>query len=266
MYTMVLEEGTLWTRFKEAFLGEVWIDVAGLIFGWAFIFQNPGIAALRCLRVFRFFWYSEFYRAKKGTMLYPVTFFAHVVVQYLEKVGEELFTTSKSKGGVVVLGFFFFLAYIMAVAVWIYTAPFALMAPEGGNECDTLLHCFLIMLRLTFFDGSGFDFVLSVMDFGDGGLAVLLILYMCLSAFVLLNGLIGIFGSAFASAIEEEDDEDDEDDKDEEKAKETQELELKQTEKEHDPKDLASTLSRVEAMCVQLKADLTELKSRLPRQ
>jgi len=42
------------------------------------------------------------------------------------------------------------------------------------------------------------------MDYGNGGWAFLLILYMCFSALVLLNGLIGIFGGAFSEATQED--------------------------------------------------------------
>jgi len=230
----VMPEGSLLHRFREAFLSEVWIEVVCLIIGWSLIFRDPGMAALRCFRVFRFVWYSEFYRAEKGSIFYPITFFSHIVLQYLEKLGHELFTTD-SKGGIVVLGFFFYMAYIYGVAFWQRTQVLTLAAPEAasGNECDTLQHCFLIMLRLTFWDGSGFDFLLSLMDVdGNGGLVSLLFLYMCISAMVLLNGLIGIFGGAFASATDEVD-----------KGEET-----------------LLALERVENLCKKLDADVTALK------
>jgi len=88
------------------------------------------------------------------------------------------------------------------------------------------------MLRLTFWDGSGFDYLKSLMDNGSKELVSLLILYMCVSAMVLLNGLIGIFGGAFQAATVEED-------------------EVEETEK---------TLERVEQLCKQLSADVADLK------
>jgi len=114
------------------------------------------------------------------------------------------------------------MAYILGVSFWLRTSNLPLVSPEGGpngtlSECDSLQHCFLIMMRLTFWDGSGFDFLKSVMDYGDQGLVTLLILYMCISAMVLLNGLIGIFGDAFSGATEDDDDDDDDDDKKEKK-------------------------------------------------
>jgi len=231
--TMVaMPEGSVLERFKDAFLPELWIEVVCFIIGWSLIFRDPAMAAFRCFRIFRFVWYSEFYRAKKKSLLYPLTFFCHTVLQYLEKLGEELFTTS-SKGGLVVLGFFFYMAYIFGCAFFQSTASFPLISPEGGNQCDTLPHCFLIMLRVTFFDGSGFDYLKSLIDNGNNDLVALLILYMCISAFVLLNGMIGIFGGAFASATEEVD-----------QAEETM-----------------KAIERVEEMCKQLESNIAALKS-----
>jgi len=230
--TMIaIPSGSLFERFRDAFLPEVWIEVFCFIIGWALIFIDPAMAALRCFRVFRFVWYSEFYRANKGSIFFPITFLSHIVLQYLEKIGQELFTTT-SKGGVVVLGFFFYLAYILGVAFWQKTVNFNLMSPENGNECDTLAHCFLIMVRLTFWDGSGFDFLKSIMDYQQGGLAVLLFFYMCISAMVLLNGLIGIFGGAFASATDEVD----------------------------QGEETMKALERVEQLCKKLESDIAELK------
>jgi len=199
-----IPEGSVFTRFREAFLPEMWIEVVFFAIGWSLIFRDPGMAAIRCFRILRFVWYSEFYRAKKQSILYPITFFSHIILQYVEKIGQELFTTN-SKGGIVVLGFFFYMSYIFGVAFWQKTLTLPLVSPEGGNECDTLPHCYLIMLRLTFFDGNAFDFLKSVMDNGNNELVTLLVLYMCVSAFLLLNGLIGIFGGTFASATEEVD-------------------------------------------------------------
>jgi len=239
-------ELSLYGRFRDAFLPEVWIEVVSFGLGWGLLYHEPGMASLRCFRVFRFVWYTEFFRAEKGRPSYIITFFCHIVLQYLEKIGQELFTTS-SKGAVVVLGFFFYMAYVMAVAFWQTTANWALVSPEGGpngtlSECDTLPHCFLIMLRLTFFDGSGFDFVKSLIDYPNGGLVTLLILYMCVSAMVLLNGLIGIFGGAFADATVDD------------------EKEVAEKEEKDRNKEVSGALERIEQLCLKLDADVANLK------
>jgi len=260
---VVMPNGTtLRKRASAALLPEVWIEVIALILGWVLIYADSSMAPIRCFRVFRFVWYSEFYRAKHGSPFYVITFFCHLVLQYLEKLGKELFTTTNSKGGVVVLGFFFFMAYVMGVILWLKTGNMAIPSPEGGttglvSECDTLLHCFLIMLRLTFFDGSGFDFVKSLMDVGSSGLVVLLIIYMCISALVLLNGLIGIFGGTFVAATEDDDDDDEDEEKDDEEKKGTIELKVKEVDV-----DVAATLDRIERLCLKLQGDIDQLKHR----
>jgi len=284
-------------RFWNALLPEVWIEIFSFAMGWGLIFQQPAFAVLRCFRVFRFVWYSEFYLAKKGSPFFPLTFLCHVVLQYLKKIGEELFTTS-SKGAVVVLGFFFYMAYIMGVAFWQQTAYWTLLSAEGGpngnvSECDTLPHCFLIMLRLTFWDGSGFDYLKSVMDYGtpmSKGMTALLILYMCFSAMVLLNGLIGIFSAAFQAATKDDDDDDDKDsdekgsdddekggddkkkeekeDFDEEEKKDDKKKKKKKKEKEVEmaemnPESILKTLKSVEQLCKKLEADIADIKSKM---
>ena len=253
-------EVPLLARFRAAFLPEVWLEVFSFVIGWALIIQDPGMAALRCFRVLRFVWYTEFYRASKRSIFYPLTFLSHLVLQYLEKIGQELFTT-QSKGGVIVLCFFFYMAYVMGVAFWIRTANVPLASPEGGatglvSECDTLPHCFLIMLRLTFWDGSGFDYLKSIMDANDDGLATLLILYMCFSAMVLLNGMIGIFGGAFQAATQDIEEEEEEEKEKEEEQSENQKKEMKELRK-----DALSSLARIEDLCRTMQKELDDLKA-----
>jgi len=248
---VVIPGGGFFFRLRHACLSEVYIEIVCLILGWVLLYVDPSMAPLRCFRLFRFVWYSEFYAANPENFFYPITFFCHTVLQYLEKIGSELFTT-ESRGGVIVLGFFFYSAYILAICFWQATSNLALSSAEGGpngtlSECDTAAHCFLIMLRLTFFDGSGFDYVKSIMDYGNGGWAFLLILYMCFSALVLLNGLIGIFGGAFDEATQE-------DEAEEEAEKERLEKETIQ--------DIMLVVHRVENSLMKLQEDLNAMKQR----
>jgi hypothetical protein len=254
MVMAFMPEGTLWQRFYHACLGETWIEIFSFAIGWGLIFQDPAMATLRCFRIFRFVWYAEFYRAKKGTIFFPFTFLMQKVLQYLEQIGKELFTT-QSKGGVVVLIFFFYMAYVVGNANWQRTRFEPLISSESGNvsECDTLAHCWLIMLRLTFWDGSGFDYLLSVMNYGDGGDVTLLILYMCFSAMVLLNGLIGIFGGAFQEATKEDGEEEEEGEKKEEEEKKGDLV----------PSGaVLDSLDRLEKLVKKLEADIADLKAK----
>jgi len=132
-----MESGSFFRRLRDGFLSEICIEVICFAIGWSLIFRDPGMASLRCFRIFRFVWYSEFYSAKQGTFFYPITFFCHLVLQYLEKIGQELCTTA-SKGGIVVLGFFFYMAYVFGVAFWQKTGGLSLISPEGtvGSQME----------------------------------------------------------------------------------------------------------------------------------
>jgi len=244
-----MPEGSFFFRLTHACLAETYIEIVCLILGWVLLYIDPSMAPLRCFRVLRFVWYSEIYPADPSEYFYPLTFFCHTVLQYLEKIGQELFTTS-SKGGVIILGFFFFSVYIMGISFFNATQALPLVSAEGGpngtlSECDTLTHCFLIMLRLSFFDGSGFDYVKSIMDYGSSSWAFLLILYMCFSALVLLNGLIGIFGSTFDEATKE-------DEAEEAAAKEHREKDTIQ--------EIRKVVNRVEGLLVKLQEEINILK------
>lgn len=70
------------------------------------------------------------------------------------------------------------------------------MVTPDGQTCDTLSHCYLTLFRLAMYDGVGFDFLQYTAD-KDPGLGVLLFLYIIITAVILCNGLIGIFGSCF---------------------------------------------------------------------
>ena len=52
-----------------------------------------------------------------------------------------------------------------------------------------------VFLSLLVYDGSGFDFLSSVIQARHYGLAILLVFYLIFCAMVLLNGLINIFGN-----------------------------------------------------------------------
>lgn len=183
--------------------GEVIMELAFLIIGWACIFESPGVAALRCFRVFRFLWYFELfseeviYEEGEGPedRWFSVTRSSQLSLEYLEKLAIEV-SSAASRGGLVILGMYFYVTYVAAVVCWNLKRD--LETPEGYS-CGTLTACFITMMRLSLYDGTGFDFLWAVIADGSGGLGFLLIAYMCLAAMILLNGLIGVFGSAFTS-------------------------------------------------------------------
>eukprot|EP01040_Poterioochromonas_malhamensis_P010087 gene10087-10965_t len=187
--------------------GEVLLDAFCLVFGWCTIFQNPGLAALRCLRVFRLLWYYELFPDMKDVNFDPAQAVfsfrkaSQLCLLYMKGVAQEIFT-QKSKGGIVVIAIYLYLSYLIAVVFWIETKHMVSIN-EGVAECIQLNTCFITMIRLSFYDGNGFDFMQTLALEGYSGYTFLIFVYMLLSAVVILNGLIGIFGGAFVSAVDD---------------------------------------------------------------
>ena len=208
-------------RIRCLFDAEVMFETICLLIGWVFILSRPGIAALRCFRIFRMLWFFELveHAEEKDPTYKPEEHFVsvskvcHICVKYLEAIGCELLT-AKSKGGIVLVIFYFYITYVFAVIFWMeetnLVTPVDTNPTTGNNTlCDTLTGCYITMLRLTLYDGTGFDFLGEVIASRSGGMSTLLMLYMCFSAMILLNGLIGVFGTAFEIG-EDEDEEGDE--------------------------------------------------------
>ena len=185
------------------------LEVICLLIGWIFIIPNPGIAALRCFRVYRTLWYFELVdkETKKDPNYRPeehmvsISRVCHICMRYLEAVGCELMT-AKSKGGLVILIFYFYVTYVFAVMFWIHDNQLATpqdMNPTTGTDmlCESLTGCYITMLRLTLYDGVGLDYLGQVIATRSALMSTLLILYLCFATMILLNGLIGVFGSAF---------------------------------------------------------------------
>eukprot|EP01040_Poterioochromonas_malhamensis_P015196 gene15197-16966_t len=106
--------------------GEVLLDAFCLLFGWCTIFSNPGLAALRCLRVFRLLWYYELFPDMKDVNFDPAQAVfsfrkaSQLCLLYMKGVAQEIFT-QKSKGGMVVIAIYLYLSYLIAVVFWIET-------------------------------------------------------------------------------------------------------------------------------------------------
>lgn len=76
-------------------------------------------------------------------------------------MGSEFFT-AKSKGGVVLLGMYFYVTFVVAMCCWIdlpdlVTPPSSDVNPTTGNNtlCGTLVGCAVVLTRLTLYDGTG---------------------------------------------------------------------------------------------------------------
>lgn len=184
----------------------VGVDIIYISIGWIFLFMHPGLAALRCFRVFRMLWYFEMICDDKPDDYDPSEHFfsisqsCQICLVYLERLGQELFT-AKSKGAVVVLLMYFFMTYVLAIVFWL---EFGNLNTSEIYGCHSMDVCFITLMRLTLYDGIGLDFLSGVLQSGGrsaNGFGFLLILYMCCAAMILLNGLIGIFGSAFSEEV-----------------------------------------------------------------
>jgi len=214
--------------------GETKLEIVCFIIGWACIFENRGLAAFRILRVVRVLWFlelededdeheqeeSKWYSrgllvVKKGGSL---------VIIYLERIGNELFS-SNTRGGSVVLLIYFYTIYVFAVIYWnevgTYNSSNTTWYNSNTNQeaCNTLSNCYITLMRLSLYDGNGFDFISNMTNAPQKGLAALLILYMCFTAVTLLNGLIGIFSQAFTKDVDDDDDEDKEEEDEKKKKK-----------------------------------------------
>ena len=199
-----------WTAFKTMHWNTpIVLEVTCIVTGLIFIWSYPGIALLRLFRVFRTLFYHDGKDGLPKSVLDPLTgmlscvigeFYVLLLMRVLkfasyslQNMGREIFAlTNKSKGGFILLFMMLFSAYVLGTVFWI------VLLPEGtDNElCNSLHSCVFTMIRLSFFDGNGFDFAYSML-FSHPRLFVILIVYFFLTAIGMANGLIGVFGEIF---------------------------------------------------------------------
>lgn len=185
--------------------GSFVLELACLTIGWAFIFYRPGLAALRCFRLFRVLWYHELppqiLEPLKRTLacvlgrnlvdlILKVMKYATVTLSHLGQ--EMVFLTKKSRGGLMLMILLLYIAYVLGATLWVETRQSDL----GNDFCTTIGSCTYTMIRLTFFDGNGFDFAYSLVDKHPILFAVS-VMYLCVTSFGIVNGLIGVFGDIF---------------------------------------------------------------------
>jgi hypothetical protein len=193
------------TMARIMFSGSFVLELFCITIGWVFIFYRPGIAALRCFRAFRVLWFHELppqileplkrmLSAVLGRTLVDLIFkvmkFATVTLSHLGQ--EMLFLTKKSRGGFILMGILFYIAYVLGATLWVETQD-----SDLDNEfCATIGSCTYTMIRLTFFDGNGFDFAYSLTE-NHKILFTVTVMYLCVTSFGIVNGLIGVFGDIF---------------------------------------------------------------------
>lgn len=156
----------------------------------------------------RVFWYFEIFADEKvskrnqkysGAFDPLVDYIAHAA-QLCVCCMKKLLVDIPLAGGYTVLMCFFFVNYVVAVVFW--RSEGSLADPDPPPECASLVSCYITMLRLVLYDDYGFDFLTATIDHKSPALSVLLILFLCFNAMVLLNGLIGIVGGTFSTAVD----------------------------------------------------------------
>ncbi len=129
IYSFVPHHANLspWFKLKHIMTIENIFEFFTLIIGWVFIFIYPGLAVLRCLRLFRFLWYFEFISAHpQDTLLVWILHCFQRTVDYLEKMFEDT-CTRRTPGGMVVLMMFFYVCYVFGASLWVYTQGIVLL-------------------------------------------------------------------------------------------------------------------------------------------
>ena len=187
--------------------GEYILEFCCLLGGWLSIFVSPGVAILRCFRVFRLLWFYEItvFRTAVEGALNPIFGAAFVTrcfkvlrfaIKALTALGNEMFRlTNATRGGLFLMLLFFYSAVILGNATFVETLG------ELDN-CHSRSQCAYTLMRLAFYDGDAFDFIYKLTKH-HRFLFCICIVYLCLTAFGIMNGLVGIFGTAFATASDE---------------------------------------------------------------
>lgn len=187
--------------------GEYLMEGFCLAVGIVFLYTYPGIAAIRCFRVFRLLWLSEkpLFRAEIMKHFSPVVgkdvvervfCVCTFSIRSLSALGDEMFRlTAQTRGGLFLMLVLFYMAYVLGLVSWIETN-------DESISCGGLGSCMYIMLRLTLFDGDGLTYAYNLTH-KHRFLFFLTMAYMCVTAFGVMNGLIGIFGTVFARAAEQ---------------------------------------------------------------
>lgn len=184
------------TIFEMFFLGVGWIT-------W---YYYPSLAALRCLRVFRFFWTFDLVEVDVDDLLYPIVSQGRICLKFMRAIGYEFASGSRSRGAVLLILAFFYLNYLVSIVLSNALSDLSTDLHNGATDvylCSDIKHCMLTLFRLSFYDSIGLDFLEIVLaDARRWPLSTLLVLYLITTSILILNGLIGIFGSIFSSQSE----------------------------------------------------------------
>jgi len=217
------------------------IELICLACGWVFLGFQPGIAILRCFRLFRVLFYNDLPRPIRAKLLHGLAMLHNVaflgfpsfdqslktarlsfqVVRFtafsIQRLAFEMFVlTEKTRGGFILMVVLFFSGYLVGMAVfiddgaqrdrnitwllsWNSTKNFFnddALADYELSLCNTPGTCQSSIGRLAFWDANGFDYLWSLSR-TRGFLFAIVTVYMCFTAFGVLNGLTGLFRFIF---------------------------------------------------------------------
>lgn len=91
------------------------------------------------------------------------------------------------------------LSYLLVLLCCGAGMSFAIETRGDYSGCSNASQCTFTLLRLAFFDGSGFDFAFYLAQYYRFLFGVSL-LFVCITSFGIMNGLVGIFGRLFNQA------------------------------------------------------------------
>lgn len=115
-------------------------------------------------------------------------------IKALTALGNEMFRLADgTRGGIILMAVYFYSAFVLGAALWVEI-------DRKSELCQNLGSCTFVMMRLTFCDGDGFDFTLFLPNNYHRILFVVAMMYICITSFGILNGLVGIFGSTYVNA------------------------------------------------------------------
>ncbi len=201
---------------KEGITSLTILEIILLLIGWIglVVFNSP-LSGFRSFRYLCYLSYSRYYSADsfKGVFLFYIIFYCHLLIQYVDKIYQEILTIKFTRGAIAVFILYFHIAYIFAIVFWHMTRNVDLKSSEGGStgsvsQCDTLFHCYYIMIKLPFVEGDSFDYWKSLLFHHSimmRFLGILLGFYFYFQAIIPINGLLGIFaGNAFSNVVQEQ--------------------------------------------------------------
>eukprot|EP01038_Epipyxis_sp_PR26KG_P006329 gene6329-8714_t len=189
---------------------EFGLEFICLAIGWIFLFglKRRGLATIRLFRSFRVLWLQDIpafhdtfeniclkFGLKKSFLERFVLAQQFVRVSMLGLFNEMFRLTRTTRGGLVLLASLFYFIFVFGLVFFLQTKQ-----EDTASPCFYLGSCLFTLFRLTAFDGNGLDYAYSLLKTGKRIEFFAIMVYMAVTSFGILNGLIGLFGDSFFQA------------------------------------------------------------------